>query len=479
MSTKSVLVNGIFWSAVEKYSSTIVALIVSAILARLISPAEFGIVSLATVMIAFFSIFTNMGIAPAIIQRNDLTEKNLDSIFSYTIIFGLGLCALFFSCSWLIARFYDNSQLIPICQLLSINLLLLSINLVPNALMLKNKRFKLIAQRTFSVQIVGGSLAIWAALSGWGVYSLLIAPMLTALFVLGFNIYNYPRRIDWKLDLEPLCRIFSYSVYSFLFELVNYFSRNLDKLIIGRVLNISALGYYDKSYRLMLMPLQQVTSVINPVLQPVLSSLQTDMQELSKKYEKIIVFLGNISFPMTVFLFASAYELINIVYGSKWNPAIPTFRILALSLPFQMILSSSGAIFQASNYTNLLFLTGIRNTFFTVTSLLIAVFAFQTIEAVAWSWNISLLINFVLTYRTMYKSIFHVPLFRMMAKLKFPLLSALILSAILLMQQLLLPIESIYFSLLSKCTLTVITMLLIIYSIYRKTPFMLLHTIKS
>ena len=135
MSIKSKLVIGVFWSAIEKYSSTAVALIVSAVLARLVSPEEFGIVSLASVMIAFFSIFTSMGIVPAIIQRNDLTSKNLDSIFTYTIILGTIVALLFFSCSWFIASFYNNVKLIYVCQLLSLNLFLSSINLVPNALM--------------------------------------------------------------------------------------------------------------------------------------------------------------------------------------------------------------------------------------------------------------------------------------------------------------------------------------------------------
>ncbi|WP_288361024.1 lipopolysaccharide biosynthesis protein [uncultured Bacteroides sp.] len=467
MSLKSKLVTGVFWSAVEKYSSTAVALIVSAVLARLVSPEEFGIVSLASVMIAFFSICTSMGIVPAIIQRNDLTSKNLDSIFTYTIILGAIVALLFFSCSWCISSFYNNVQLIYVCQLLSLNLFLSSINLVPNALMLKNQRFKLIAIRTLVIQIVGCSLAIWAAYTGWGVYALLISPLLSLLLMLVFNLYNYPRAIDWTFDKEPLKRIFSYSAYQFLFEMVNYFSRNLDKLIIGRSLNMSALGYYDKSYRLMLMPLQQITSVISPVLQPVLSSLQEQKREMGEKYNKLIAFIGHISFPLAVFLYFSAFELINIVFGNNWNPSVPAFKILALSLPLQMILSTSGSIFQASNTTNLMFFVGIRNTISTVSCLIIAVSFFSSIEAVAWSWVISLTINFIMSYHTMYHKVFESNLKSMVFHLRMPLLSAIIMISLLLLQESLLPVDNIYLSFAVKCLVAMISMAILLFALMR------------
>lgn len=467
MSLKSKLVTGVFWSAVEKYSSTAVALIVSAVLARLVSPEEFGIVSLASVMIAFFSIFTSMGIVPAIIQRKDLTSKNLDSIFTYTIILGAIVALLFFSCSWFISSFYNNVQLIYVCQLLSLNLFLSSINLVPNALMLKNQRFKLIAIRTLVIQIVGCSLAIWAAYAGWGVYALLISPLLSLLLMFVFNLYNYPRAIDWTFDKEPLKRIFSYSAYQFLFEVVNYFSRNLDKLIIGRSLNMNALGYYDKSYRLMLMPLQQITSVISPVLQPVLSSLQEQKREMGEKYNRLITFIGHMSFPLAVFLYFSAFELINIVFGNNWNPSVPAFKILALSLPLQMILSTSGSIFQASNATNLMFFVGIRNTISTVSCLIIAVSFFSSIEAVAWSWVISLTINFIMSYHTMYHKVFESNLKSMVFHLRMPLLSAIIMISLLLLQESLLPVDNIYLSFAVKCLVAMISMAILLFALMR------------
>ena len=458
-SIKQEMLHGVFWSAIEKYSGIVVSLIVSAVLARLISPEDFGTVAIVTVIINFFSIFATMGIFPAIIQRNDLTQKDLDSIFTYSILGGLCLSSL--------------------SQILSVNIFFASLNLVPNALMAKNKRFRQIAQRTLSLQVFSGIISIIAAHSGFGIYSLLISPIVTSIGMFLFNIHYYPCHVDFTFDLSPLKKIFSYSSYQFLFEFINYFSRNADKLIIGKYLNMGALGYYDKSYRLMMLPLQNVTSVINPVIQPVLSSLQDDKSELAKKYNKIIQCIAAISFPLAVFLFFAAYEIINIVYGDNWNPAVPVFKILTISLPLQMILSSSGAIFQTANSTDLMFFTGIRNTFVTLSGFLIAICVFNTIEAVAWSWDISLAINFILTYHTMYRKVFHIRIWSMIRKLSIPLYSALLLCFFLSVQQATFSIDNIYLSLLVKCLVAFGSMALSMRFIMHTNFSRLLYFIKS
>lgn len=478
-SVKQEMIRGVFWSAIEKYSGIIMSLIVSAVLARLISPEDFGTVAVVTVIINFFSIFATMGIFPAIIQRNDLTQKNLNSIFTYSILGGLFLSLLLFFLAGKVADFYNDNSLFLICRILSVNLFFVALNLVPNALMAKNKRFRQIAQRTLSLQVVSGIVSIVAAYNGLGIYSLLISPIFTSVGMFLFNMYYYPCHIDFTFDLSPLKKIFSYSSYQFLFEFINYFSRNADKLIIGKYMDMAALGYYDKSYRLMMLPLQNVTSVISPVIQPVLSSLQNDKNELEKKCSKIIHFIATIGFPLAVFLFFTAYEIINIIYGNNWDPAVPVFRILTLSLPLQMILSSSGAIFQTANSTNLMFFTGIRNTFFTLSGFLMAICIFNTTEALAWSWDISLTINFILTYRTMYKSVFRLSIWMMIRRLGKPFCSGLLLCFLMFVQHAVFPIDNIYISLMVKCVMLLISILFSAYFIMCMNLSHLLHSIKS
>ena len=144
---KRQLFSGVFYTALAKYSGIIISLVVAGILARLLSPDDFGIVAIATVIIAFFNLFTDMGVSPAIVQHKSLTKEELSDIFSFTVWTGMAISLLFFAASWLIARYYDSKILGTLCQLLSVNLFFASATIVPGALFYRNKEFKYIAVR--------------------------------------------------------------------------------------------------------------------------------------------------------------------------------------------------------------------------------------------------------------------------------------------------------------------------------------------
>lgn len=154
---KHQLFSGVFYTALAKYSGIIISLVVAGILARLLSPDDFGVVAIATVIIAFFNLFTDMGISPAIVQHKSLTKEELSDIFSFTVWTGIGISILFFAASWLIADYYKSEILRTLCQLLSVNLFFASANIVPGALFYRNKEFKFIAVRSFIIQIAGGA----------------------------------------------------------------------------------------------------------------------------------------------------------------------------------------------------------------------------------------------------------------------------------------------------------------------------------
>lgn len=432
MSIKQEMLSGVFWTAVQKYSGLIVQIVVTAILARLLTPEDFGVVAIATVIIAFFTLFTDMGIGPAIIQKQDLEQKDIDSIFSFTIFGGIILAVLFFSVSSLIAHFYKQDSLVLICRLLSLDLLFAAWNIVPNALINKNKRFKFIAKRTLSLQVISGIISVFAAYNGLGLYALLISPILTSVGVFVLNYRQYPLTFSCRLHSDALKKIFSYSVFQFLFNFINYFSRNLDKLIIGRHFSMQELGFYEKSYRLMMLPLQYVTNVVTPVMHPILTTLQNDYKSLAEKYNKIIKLIATVSFPLGVFLYFAADDIICIVYGSGWEKAIPVFQILALSLPLQMILSTTGAIYQAAGKTNWMFYGGVSNTCCTVIGFVIAAVCFRTIESMAWAWNITLFANSVVSYGVLYKIVLRQSLRKPVLLCVLPAVTAVLLAAVLL-----------------------------------------------
>ena len=380
---KQQLFSGVFYTAIAKYSGIIISLDVAGILARLLSPDDFGIVAIATVIISFFAIFTDMGLSPAIIQNKALTQDDLTNIYSFTFWTGIAVALLFFIASWPISAYYDSPILRTLCQLLSINLFFASVNIVPGALFYKNKEFKFIAIRSFVIQITAGTGAVIAALSGAGLYALLITPIVSSILIYIISFHRYPQHLRMTLGLSSIRKIFSYSVYQFLFNVICYFSRNLDKLLIGKHMGMSDLGYYEKSYRLMMLPLQNITQVVTPVMHPIFSDFQDDKMKLATSYERIIRFLAFIGLPLSVLLFFTAEEVTLIIFGNQWLPSVAVFRILALSVGIQIILSSSGSIFQAAGDTRSLFICGLFSSTLNVAGIVLGIFYFGTLTAIA------------------------------------------------------------------------------------------------
>ena len=439
MSDRKVLAKGFFWSAVEKYSSLAVGLVISMILARLLTPKEFGTVAIATVIIQFLYMVSSMGIGPAIIQRKDLTELDLDNIFTFSCLIGLFLASIFFLGSWSIARIYEVDALVTICQILSIQVFFAAANMVPNALMTKNLRFKEIAKRTFWLHVITGTIAIIAALLGAGLYALLISPVFTAVGIFLYNRHFYKVSISKKFSIVPIKKIFSYSSYQFLFQFVAYFSANIDKLLIGKYISASDLGYYQKSDQLIQQPLNSVAAVVAPVLQPVLSKYQNDIQELGKKYNKVIRMVATIAFPIGVFMFSCGSEIIRVFYGSQWDLAIPTFKIMSIALPFQLIINCTGGFFQAGNDTKSLFNVGLINACISISLTCVAVMLFNTIEAVAIAWAVSRLLFFIVTYAFMYVKILKLSFFLVFKDFSMPVGIALFLALLLFLEGIVLP----------------------------------------
>ena len=403
MSVRRELASGVFYTSIAKYAGIVVTLVVTGILSRLFTPEQFGVVNIATVVIAFFAIFSDLGIGPAVIQHKDLDRHDLGEIFSLSVWSGAVMALLFFAAAGTIASLYGDSQVLRnVLRILALNLFFAAANIVPNALILKEKRFRFAAMRSLTVQIAGGTAAIAAAYAGAGIYALTINPVFSSLMLLAINYRQNPLPLRLRPGRKALGKVFSFSAYQFSFQLINYFSRNLDKLLMGRYMSLSQLGYYDKSYRLMMLPLQNIAYVISPVMHPIFSEMQHDLKQLGASYLKVVRLLAFIGLPLSAVLFFTAQELVLIIFGDQWEPSVPVFRILALSVGIQIVMSTSGSIFQAANATRMLFLCGVFSAALNVAAICTGIFAFGTTEAVAWCICASFAVNFVQCYHALF-----------------------------------------------------------------------------
>ncbi len=420
---KRELLTGAAWTSAAKYSGILVQLGVTAVLSRLLAPEDFGVVAVTTIIISFFAIFSDLGIAPAIVQKKELTHDDLSRIFTFTILSGGLVTVLFFLLSGAVAAYYDAPVLRTICRILSVNLFFAALNIVPGALLYRERRFRFIAMRTLAVQFAAGVAAIAAAFAGAGVYALTVAPVVSSIVLFAVNYRQEPLALR-RPDRRSLSRVFSFSAYQFCFNILNYFTRNLDKLLVGRYMGLTPLGYYEKSYRLMMLPLQQLTYAISPVMHPVFSDFRHDRAALSANYLRVVRLLALVGFPLTAFLYFAAPELILIIFGDQWLPSVPVFRILALSVGVQIILSTSGAIFQAADSTRTLFLSGLLSSALNAAAILLGIFVFRTLEGVAACIVASFAVNFVQSYWLLYRHTLHLPWGPFWRQLLSPLLLA-------------------------------------------------------
>ena len=396
MATSSIK-HAVYLNAAARYSTLVLRLLFNAALARILVPEDFGIVAVTMVFTTFFSLLSDMGLGAGIIQNKELSREDIGSIFAFSLRLGLGLMAAFALFSFPMAYFYGNRVLVPVGMLLSIQLLFNTLNVVPNALLLKRKEFGKVALRILCACLVSGSVGIGLALAGLKYYALVVQAILDAAFIFSWNYFSTRPAMARKPSRKSLDKIRSYSGYLFGFNLINYFARNLDNLLIGKVMGAAQLGYYDKSYKLMLYPVNNLTHVITPVLHPILSEHQSDKAYIYEKYLQVVKVLSLLGAFITPFFWFASGEIIPLLYGGQWLPAIPCLQWMALAMWAQMILSSAGTIFQSLGDTRRLLWSGSMNAALVV-ACIIAGLVEGSIVAVARNVAIAYNLQFVATF---------------------------------------------------------------------------------
>lgn len=419
MSIRKQLISGVFFTALSKYANVICSLLVTAVLSRIMLPEQFGVMAVATVLISFLSIFADIGLTATIIQYKELQKKDLSILFSISLYLGIALSVMLFFGGYFLAYYYDEAALVSLCQWMAIHLFFSTLSVVPNALFYKDQLFKQIAVRTFAAQWIAGLAAVVWALYFGGIYALVVGPIISSILIFMISYKRYPLHFYYKFSFSTVAHTLGYSLYQFLFNIINFFSRNMDTLLVGKVLGASSLGYYDKAYRLMSLPLQNITQVITPVLHPLLSAHKMDSSYLRKANESMSKMLAIIGFPLSVLLYYAGQELIILFFGEQWYPAVPVFQYLSLTVGIQLILSSSGSFFQTAGDTRSLFICGIFSAILNVSAILFGVFYFGTMEAVALALLGTFCINFIQAYLLLYYKVFKVsslPFFKLLLK---------------------------------------------------------------
>lgn len=363
---KRELAKGTFWIAFSKYTNQFIGLIISAILARLLTPDEFGVVTMVLVFTGFLAIFNDAGIKSFIIQHSNLSIEDETFVFFISLGIGFILTGILYFVAPLIEDFYHFEGLTKVTRVLSFQFIICTIGFVPNGILERELKFKTSGLIELFSSVASGIVGIVLAFMDFSYWALVIRSLLTYIFM-SISFFMLSKwRPTWSFDYKVGKNILSYSGNLTLFGIINYWARNLDNLLVGKYLGASSLGFYNRAYSLMTYPITIFSQVINPILHPIFARIQADVELIRKSYLDVLKLLSIISFPFITFIVVNADSIITIVWGNQWQESVPVFRILGLAAMFQPILNSTGSIFLVRNKTNWLFKVGIVNTIVTV-----------------------------------------------------------------------------------------------------------------
>lgn len=392
--------NAVFVIAIGKYSRIFISLIINIILSRLLTPEDYGVVAVVTVFTTFFASLSDMGLSAAVIQIKELSKKDIDSIFSFSVYYALLLAMIFIFLSGFIADFYGSLIYKKVCILLSIALLFEALNTVPNGIMNRKKKFKEISMRIVLTYIFSAFIAIILAFLGWKYYALVMQSIITAIITFLWNYKTTRPKFHFSFSLKSIDKIKKYSSFQFAFNILVYFSRNLDNLLTGKFMGSTELGFYNKAYTLMLYPVNNITNVIAPVLHPVLSDYQNKKNTLYISFVNLTRILFLIGTIISGICIIASSELIILAFGNQWFQSIDCFKVLSIAIVFQMINGTTGAIYQSLGNTKQLFLNGAVNSVITIVAIFIGIFIGKDIYllalAVALAYVVQCLISFSL-----------------------------------------------------------------------------------
>lgn len=371
---KTEVISGIKWSGFARGSQQVLQVFISVILARLLMPEDFGVLAMAMVFTGLIAVFNDFGIGSAIIQKQDLTDDDLSSIFWFNVCIGLLVTLFTIAISPFIASFYQKDVLKPLISLMALGFFFSAFSTVHQSLLIKEMNLKKIAIFEIISTAVGGIIAISLAFRGYGVWSLAWQGLSATIIMVSLFWITSKWRPKFRFYTKSIRSIMGFSLNLLGFSTVNYFSRNVDYLLIGKFLGAESLGYYTLAYRLMLYPLQNISRVISKVLFPALSRIQKDDKRFQNAYLRSTKFIAFVSFPIMFGLFAVADEFILTLFGQKWEPAIFLIKVLCFVGMVQSIGATVGQIYLAKGRTNLMFKWGLLSTALIVLSVSIGLF---------------------------------------------------------------------------------------------------------
>lgn len=349
------LTRHISWTFGSRVGAQASSILFSVFIARIVSPADYGLIGMLTVLTGFALTIGEGGVNSALIFLNRKDEEAMSTGFWLQFLINLFFMLIFFFASDAISRFYYSPNIAPITRVMSILFLIQTLSQVQTARLMQDMNFKAIGIVTFLATLGSSALALVLAIYDWGVWALVAqAITLGALTLVGTTFYTrWHPRLCFSFTVAR--QILGYSAYLLLNNSINYWLRNGDNLLIGRVLGARSLGLYNRAYSLMLLPLGNIGAILGQVMFPKLSQIRENREEFRSLYLKSLGYIAFVTFPIMGGLSVLSAPILLLLYGSQWVAAAPVLQVLSLVGLLQCIIFPVGWIYNALDQNRMQF----------------------------------------------------------------------------------------------------------------------------
>jgi O-antigen/teichoic acid export membrane protein len=340
---------GVFWVGLSAAANSVFAMLIKYVLARMLLPAQFGLVAMAGLAIDLLQMFREMGFSSALIYRKGDVRKAADTMFTVVLLIAAVLFALAFLGAPLVAVFFRTPELTAVLRVLALTMIISAFGEVQFSLLAKNLAFRERLLPDLVPTVAYGVVAISLALMNMGVWSLVIAKIVDSVLtsLLAWIVVPWWRP-KLRFDRQEARELLDYGKHIVGSSVLVYFITNLDNTFVGRVLGQEQLGFYGIAYTQANLPARQISSVIGQVLFPAYSQIKDDQAFMRRAFFRTLHYVALLATPITVAMVAFADPFVNMVYGATWAPTIRPLQILAIYGLLRALAVNMGSVFRAA-----------------------------------------------------------------------------------------------------------------------------------
>lgn len=337
-SLKNKAAKSVMWSAVERFSVQGIQFILTIIIARLVSPSDYGLIAMLGIFLAIAQTFIDSGFSNALIQKQDRTETDFSTVFYFNIVVGVVVYILLYLCSPFIAGFYNEPKLDLITKVVGLNLIISSFSVVQRAKLTIALNFKLQAVISLIAVVISGTIGVYLAYTGYGVWAIVFQFLLNNLLntlLLWIFAKWCPKQ---SFAVSSFKQLFSFGSKLLFSDLLNVIYVNLYTLVIGKKFSATNLGYYNRAYTLTYFPSGNIGQIITRAMYPLQCSIQDNEILLRDSFIKYIRITCFFIFPLMILLCLLAKPIVILFLTEKWLPAVPLIQILAIAYMWDPIM---------------------------------------------------------------------------------------------------------------------------------------------